>query len=424
MPTGMQSFDGKDYLDDHASNARALGWMQGTPPPADKLIRFEDDDTLSFPKIRWSLAHTRELVPTAAVWRGSLAASSQGTVNTATQNAIDALAFTDMQGGRKVWADTLADTYTDGMVVLHKGRRVYEKYPGTLLPHVPHSCFSITKSYAGTLCATLVYEGVLDATKLIPHYLPEMAGTAYANATLRQVMDMQIGVAYSEAYSDPKAEIWDFARAGGFRSRGPGYTGPTSLYGFLQTLKKEGAHGDAFAYKTVNTEVMAWVMRRVTGQGLADMLSERIWQKIGAEEDAYISVDSIGVPFGGGGLSATLRDMARFGEMMRCRGASGGQQIIPEAVVADCNRGADPAKFAKAGYNLLPGYSYRNMWWVTHNEHDAYEARGIHGQRLYIAPKAELVVARFASHPVAYSAANDPITVPGLVALGNLLMKG
>ena len=422
MPHGMLSFDGKDYLDGHASDAHAQGWMQGSPPPADKLIRFEDNDTLSFPKIRWSLSHNRELAPSAAVWRGKQAASDLGAVNGATQSAIDALQFKDLMGGPRTWADTLADTYTDGIVVLHKGKRVYEKYPTILKPHVPHSCFSITKSYAGTLCATLVHEGVLDDSKRIPHYLPEMAGTAYADATLRQVMDMQIGVAYSEAYSDPKAEIWDFARAGGFITRGAGYSGPTSLWAFLQTLKKEGPHGDAFAYKTVNTEVMAWVMRRVTGQGLADMLSERIWQKIGAEEDGYISVDSIGVPFGGGGLSASLRDMARFGEMMRCQGTAGGQQVIPEAVVADCNRGSDKAKFAKAGYGLIPGYSYRNMWWVTHNEHDAYEGRGIHGQRLYIAPKAELVVARFASHPVAYSAANDPITVPGLIALGNLLM--
>ena len=201
----------------------------------------------------------------------------------------------------------------------------------------------------------------------------------------------------------------------------PSYTGPQTLYEFLLNLKKEGAHGEAFAYKTVNTELMCWVMKRVTGQGFAESLSERIWQKLGCEEDSYVTVDAIGVPFGGGGLNASLRDMARFGEMMRCGGAYLGQQVVPEAVVADCKRGADPAKFAKAGYTLLPGYSYRNMWWVTHNEHDAYEARGIHGQRLYIAPKAELVVARFASHPIASSAANDPITVPGLIALGNLL---
>jgi CubicO group peptidase (beta-lactamase class C family) len=421
MPPGTLHFDGQDYADGVASDPIALGWMQGSPPPDDKLIRFEDDDTLSFPKIRWSLSHTRETVPTAAIWRGAGVPRDLGTVDGATQAAIDALEFTDMHGGRRRWADTLADTYTDGIVVLHKGRRVYEQYRGALKPHVPHSCFSVTKSFAGTLCAKLVYEGVLNDRQPIPYYLPEMADTAYADASLREVMDMQVGVVYSEAYSDPLAGIWDFARAGGFRPRRHDHTGPKTLYAYLQTLQKEGAHGEAFAYKTVNTEVMAWVMKRVTGLGLADMVSEQVWQRMGAEEDGYITVDSIGVPFGGGGMSASLRDLARFGELMRCQGAVGGQQVIPEAVVADCQRGADPARFAKAGYHLLPGYSYRNMWWVTHNAHGAFEARGIHGQRLYIAPGADLVVARFASHPIAYSAANDPVTIPGFLALGRLL---
>jgi hypothetical protein len=124
---------------------------------------------------------------------------------------------------------------------------------------------------------------------------------------------------------------------------------------------------------------------------------------------------------GGAGLAASLRDLVRFGELLRCEGARGDRQLIPAAVIADIRRAADRAKFAKAGYELLRGYSYRNMWWVTHNEHDAFEARGIHGQRLYIAPLAELVVARFASHPIARSAANDPITMPALTALGRLL---
>jgi CubicO group peptidase (beta-lactamase class C family) len=153
------------------------------------------------------------------------------------------------------------------------------------------------------------------------------------------------------------------------------------------------------------------------------MLGERLWQPLGCEQDAYLSLDPIGVPMGGGGLCASLRDLARFGELMRREGEWNGQQLVPQAVVADIRRGSDPARFAKAGYTLLPGYSYRSMWWVTHNELDAFEGRGIHGQRLYVAPKADLVVARFASHPVAASAANDPITLPALLALGRMLRE-
>jgi CubicO group peptidase (beta-lactamase class C family) len=299
---------------------------------------------------------------------------------------------------------------------------VYERYFGALQPHRPHACFSITKSYAATLAATLIHEGVLDEARAVPFYLPEMAASAYGDATLRQVLDMQVGVDYSELYSDPKAHIWDYSRAGGLRARPRDYAGPGNYYDYLVTLRKAGTHGAVFDYKTVNTEVLCWVMTRVTGVPLPELLSDRIWSRLGCEEDGYLAVDSIGVAMGGGGLSATLRDMARFGELMRCEGSWRGSQVIPAAVVADIRRGADPAKFAPAGYTFLPGYSYRNMWWVAHNDLGVFEGRGIHGQRLYVSPQAQTVIARFCSHPIATSAANDPVTLPAFAALCRFLM--
>ncbi|HEY8050446.1 MAG TPA: serine hydrolase [Ramlibacter sp.] len=415
----MLEFDGVNYLDGRASDPRELGWMRGAPPPADKRITFEGDAFFDFPQIRWSLAHMRELAATANVWRGPGAPSALLRSDKAAD--IDALAFDDMNGRARRFDDALFDTYTDGLVVLHRGRIVYERYFGALEAHVPHSCFSITKSYAATLTASFVHEGVLDDTKTIPHYLPELRGTGFADATLRQVMDMQTGLAYSEVYADRNSSIWDYARSSGLRPRPPGYAGKTTCCDYLATVQKEGAHGEAFAYKTVNTEVMAWVMARATGRSFAQILHERIWAPLGCEEDGYVVVDPAAMPMAGGGLSASLRDLARFGELMRRDGEWNGKQLFPASVVAEVRKGDDPAKFAKAGYTLLPGYSYRNMWWVSHNELDAYEARGIHGQRLYVAPKAEMVVARFASHPVASSAANDPITLPQMRALARLL---
>jgi CubicO group peptidase (beta-lactamase class C family) len=423
MKSGMFEIDGVEYPDSDASDPNALGWMRGSPPPPAQLIRFQDDRFLEFPQIRWTLSHMRELAPTATVWRGDGRPSDLG-VAPSLEASIDALGFTDLQGRKLTWAQSLQRTYADGIIVLHRGRRIYERYFGALQAHRPHACFSITKSYAATLAATLVHERVLDETQTVSHYLPEMIGTAYEDATLRQVLDMQIGVDYSELYADPKAHIWDYGRAGGLRPRGPDYTGPGNFYEYLRTLRKQGAHGAAFAYKTINTEVMCWVMKRVTGIALQDMLSERIWSRIGCEEDGYLTLDTIGVAMGGGGMSASLRDLCRFGELMRCDGAWQGRQVLPAEVIADIRRGADPAKFAMAGYTLLPGYSYRNMWWVSHNSLGVFEARGIHGQRLYIVPKAELVIARFCSHPVASSAANDSITLPAFAAMSRLLMAG
>lgn len=417
-------FDGVEYLDGNDSDPNTLGWMQGSPPPADKIICFADDRFLSFPRNRWSLSHFRELLPTVNVWRGAGPHRDLGISLSADEAAIDNLSFDDLDGRRLSWSESLVDTYADGIVVLHRGRLVYERYHGALRPELPHACFSITKSYVATVAAMLIHDGVMDSTRLVSHYLPEMAGTAYAGATLRDVLDMQIGVAYSENYSDPNAQIWDYARAGGLRALPPAYQGPRSFHEFLVTLRKEGEHGETFAYKTVNTEVLCWIMHRASGIPLAELLSRHLWSRLGCEQDAYLCVDSTGTAMGGAGLAATLRDMARFGETLRCDGAYGDKQVIPAAVVADIRRGGDPNKFAPAGYMLLNGFSYRDMWWITHNEHGAFEARGIHGQRLYIAPGADMVVARFASHPVAASAANDPITLPALLALGRMLRGG
>lgn len=405
------------YPDAAASDPLTLGLMQGFPPAADKTIRFIDGSSLKFPNTRWSFSHIRELVPTARVARDN----GTPTKLPYALKDLDGLAFTDMNGAPRTWKEMLALTYTDGVVVMHKGKIVYEKYIGALDTNGQHIAMSVTKSFVGTLAAMLVHEGKLDANAPVIKYLPELKETAYGDATVRQVMDMTIGVRYSENYADPKAEIWAYAAAVGMAPIGLDYKGPRTAYDFLVGLQKEGEHDQAFAYKTANTEVLAWILRRVSGKNLATLLSERIWQKIGAEQDAYIAVDSIGAEMGGGGLNANLRDFARVGEMMRLGGKFNGQQVVPAAVVADIANGADKAKFAKAGYKLLPNWSYRNMWWVT--DYGAYSARGIHGQAIYVDPKNQMVIARFGSHPIAANAAQDPLALPAYRAMAAHLNK-
>lgn len=406
--------------DPAATSVGTLGWMQGFPPAADKQITFDNPAGGVYPRTRWVYSHVRETVPTANVWRGGGLPSPLP----AAPRDLSGISFKAMGGEPLNFGDMLARTYTDGILVLHRGNVVFEKYFGALTPERPHLGMSVTKSFVGTLAAILVAEGKLDPSAPVTQYLPELKGTAYGDATVRQVMDMTIGVHYSENYADAKAEVWDYARAGGMLAQGPNYTGPKSFYEFLVTLKKEGAHDEAFAYKTVNAEVLAWILRRASNQSLADLMSEKIWRRIGAEQDAYFMIDRIGTESGGGGLNTTLRDLARFGETMRNGGrAPNGQQAIPKAAVADITRGGDPAKFAKAGYTLLPGWSYRNMWWITNNPNGAFMARGIHGQSIYVDPKAEMVIVRYAAHPVAANGANDPLTLPAFQAVAEALMQ-
>lgn len=398
-----------------------LGWMVGSPPPADKVIRFADGSGYKFPQLRWSFSNFRQLVPTTQVSRGT---GAPVPLPRALRTDLDTVRFVPLGKTEPItWAQAFDANYTDGIVVLHKGRIVYERYAGALRPEGQHIAMSVTKSFFGTLGAVLVAEGKLDENAPVARYVPELKDSAFGDATIRQVLDMRTGLKYSENYLDPNAEIWQHARAGNVLPRPPGYQGPQTFYEFLQTVKKEGDHGGQFAYKTVNSDALGWVIRRVTGQSIGQMLSERIWSRMGAEQDAYFTVDTVGNEFAGGGLNAGLRDMARFGEMMRLGGRFNGQQIIPEAVVRDIASGGERSAFPQAGYPTLPGWSYRNMWWVSNNEHGAYSARGIHGQAIYIDPKAEMVIARFASHPMPNNPFNDPTSLPAYHALAKHLMQ-
>ena len=414
-----QAPEAKPFPTAAQTNPTVLGMMQGFPPPTDKIIRFADGSSSRFPYTRWAFSHIRELVPTANVSHGE----GQVVALPRSERNLSNVAFTTLDGKPMTFNDALALTFTDGILVLHKGEIVFEKYFGAGSPQRPHVAFSVTKSFVGTLAAMLAAEGKLDPAAPVTRYVPELKDSAYGDATVRQVMDMTIGVKFSEDYSDPTAEVFAYARAGGMAPSGPNYDGPRSFYDFLITLKKDGNHGEAFAYKTANAEVLAWIIKRASGQSMADLLSNAIWSKLGAENDGYFMVDSIGTESGGGGLNTTLRDLARFGEMMRNHGKFNGQQIIPEAAVADIEKGGDKDHFAKAGYAMLKGWSYRDMWWITHNEHNAYIARGIYGQSIYIDPKAEMVIVRYASHPIAGNAANDPISLPMYMAVAKELMK-
>lgn len=236
-------------------------------------------------------------------------------------------------------------------------------------------------------------------------------------------MDMRIGVAYGEDYSDPQAGIWEALRACNFFPRPAGYSGALSTYAFLRKLKKQGEHGQDFHYKTVNTDVLGWIVRRACdNKSLSEILSERIWQPLGCEQDAAITIDEEGTEFAGGGLLPVLRDMARFGEMMRNNGNFNGRQIVPQQMVQDIRFNGSTEAFRLTGPNTIPGGAYRSQWWIVNNEHGAFSARGVHGQAIYVDPKAEMVVARFASHPVSTNKGIDPHSLPAYLEVGKYLL--
>lgn len=411
----------KEFLSAKESEPSNFGWMKGFPPSADKTLHTSDGSFFEFPAIRWSVVHMREMLPTINVSRGLGAPHA---LEYELDNHIDSLTFTPWNSDKEMtWEASLWENYTDGMLILHKGKVVYEKYFSELTEQDVHAVMSLTKSFNGTLASILVAEGKLDENKLVTYYVPELKNSAYGDATVREVMDMTTALKYSEDYADPNADIWDFSAAGSPLPKPKDYDGPEGYYEYLETVKKEGKHGEAFGYKTVNADALGWIISKATGKSVNELLSERIWSKLGMEQDAYYQVDGKGIAFTGGGFNAGMRDLGRFGELLRNHGNFNGEQLFPAEAVKDIEKGGSKDAFEKSDHPGLKGWSYRNMWWITENKDGAYAARGVHGQTIYIDPAAEMVIVRFASHPIAANSANDATSLPAYQAVADYLMS-
>lgn len=362
----------------------ALGWMQGFPPAPDKVVRFEDGSFYQWPQLRWSFSNIQQLVPTKSVWRGGGASKELS----ARDAGFEDLTIETDGADRLSWNEALETTFTDGLAVMHKGVLVHESYHGACDPHLPHAIMSCAKSVAGLLAEMLIAEGLLDEAALIPSYLPELADTAWGDATLRQVMDMLIGMEFHEDYLDAGSDVWRYLRSGGMVPMAGNIDGPQSLTDYLVTVRKQGDHGKTFAYREPNINVLTWLVQRVTDTDLSALASARLWQHIGAEHDACYMLDPVGSCTT---MSCTLRDFLRFGEFLRTAEVA---RPVVEKIVA----GGDRDLFAAAGMEAMKGWSYKSQWWIRHTAHGTcMVARGAHGQLLYIDPPSELVIARFGS---------------------------
>ncbi|MDO9072954.1 MAG: serine hydrolase [Rubrivivax sp.] len=370
-----------------------LELMKGFPPAPDKVVKLST--ILKYPNGRWAFHHLRELGPTVQVWRGDDAPS----LRREALQQMESLRLEDDKGVAINLADWQRATYTDGLLVLHKGAIVYEKTYAGMAAHEPHALWSMSKSFTGLLATMLVKEGVIDANALVSKYLPELKDSAWADATVQQTLDMTTGVAYSENFRDPKSGIFQYLFAAGLVPAPPTYTGPRTIPELLVTIKKQGEHGAGFIYKTVDTEVLGWLLQRVTGKSYATLLSDRLWTRIGAQDDAYVWADPNGSQLTSIGFNATLRDLGRVGETLRMSGRANGRQVIPESVIAEIRRGGDTEKFKANGQAMRAGYSYHNQWWIPHDRDGSFEMKGLNGQHMHINPAAELVVIKLSSHP-------------------------
>lgn len=389
--------------------------MKGFPPPIEKTVT--KTNWLSPPFNRYAFQHISQVHYTQEIYRGLMPVLKLRSQ----VKDLDDVTYKNKEGKERTFRQMLDDTYTDAIVVLHKGKIVYEKYFNGQTPHQRHIMFSVTKSLVGTVAAVKVYQGIIDENLKVSDYVPELKKSAFGDATVRQVMDMTTGIQYSEKYDDINSEVVKHMVASAYRPIPEGYKGPETLYDFLPQLKKEGKHGEIFHYVSANTEVLAWIVKKATGKSVVEILQNEIWSKMGAERDGYILTDRAGAASWGGGFNGTARDMARFGLMMLNNGQINGIQCVPAEVVEGIRDGGSQKAFAQSEEGqkgeVMEGWSYRNQWWITHNEHKAYSAIGIYGQFIYVDPTAQVVIVKQSSF---LSARNETIDYDPIVAFHEL----
>ncbi|MBU2514975.1 beta-lactamase family protein [bacterium] len=344
----------------------------------------------TLPYSRWSFHHAREVLPTEEIEAGEKTISLKSM-----PLDLDDLLFEGLQGQQWTLKRLFSESETSGFIVVQDNNVVLERYFNGLIPSRPHLIFSVSKSVTGILAGILAEKGIIDLGVTAETYIPEVIGSCYENCPIQNILDMSVDTSFTESYLDLDGDYGRYRESTGWNP----YTDPANLpdlRSFLATLKPgTGKHGDVFHYVTPNTDFMGWLMERASGKTYATLISEYLWKPMGAERNAYVTVDRLGAARAGGGICATIRDMARIGMIMRDAGQALSKSVIPAWWIKDTLTTGDRDAWVKGSFiNLLPEGCYRNYWYQTRNDRGAYFALGIHGQWIYIDPKSKTVIAK------------------------------
>lgn len=380
--------------------AADLGLMDGFRAPEGKFV--DATNWIVSPLNRWGFQHVRRFMPTARLPNDPRAVIPFAE----NRQNLDAVPVDLGNGDVRGVRDIMEAWQTDSIVVLHNGTLVYERYWNGMTPIQPHWVASVSKSYIGTLGAMMVERGALDRDRTVESYVPDLAGSGFADATVGEILDMTAGTSWDESpeeLADPDSPARQYGAASGSLII-PGIRS-VGVAGFLPTVPQDRSHGEIFVYNSPQVDVMGWIIANVTGRSLVDNINLEIWSKLGTECDAYYMLDGAGAPWATGGINACARDMARFGQMMLNGGHFGGRRIVPDSVVRKIRTLGDPDAFARGPRaSTYRGGAYRDYWWITNNPDGAYLAKGVFGQLIYINPRARVVITRHASEQEASNA--------------------
>lgn len=344
----------------------------------------------------WAFRNVHELVPTARI----AAAPGLSEEPRTDADALTGRTLT-LNGERLAVASILRETWTDAVTVMRSGRITAEFFAPGFALQSRHILFSASKSIAGLLAGMLYGDGLLDPEAPVAHYVPELAHSAFGDASVRYVLDMRTSLDFNEDYLDSTGLYARYRRAGLWEPRPDGERQETVL-GLLAVIPKgAGEHGGPFHYCSPNSDVLGLVIERASGERYGDFASRRLWCPLGLRQDGCITVDIAGTARSGGGLSMTVRDLARVGELVRLDGTVEGRRLIPADWMRDTRSGGSVQAWRQGNFShWLPNGKYCNKWYQVGNASQACFAIGIHGQWLYVDQANETVIAKFSSQPM------------------------
>jgi len=290
---------------------------------------------------------------------------------------------------------------TQGFLVVHKGRVVFEKYPG-MRASDHHLWFSSSKSVAGLLVGLLEADGKLDVSKPIETYLPELANTHWRGIAIIDILDMASGLDLAESEqsrTDPRTAVNHFFRSDlGDASGMSEKTSNEILFG----VGKKSAAGETFEYSSLNTKMLGLLVERVSGQRLADFLSERVWAKMGAEGDGLLALDMQGGPSIHGQISSRLRDKARYGMLYTPSWKAVAQQpVVPASLIDKIQHGCRPSIYQRGAAARATNLQFKprcnsRQWDAVFEDGDFYKG-GARGQGIYVSPSRDYVAVWFST---------------------------
>jgi len=376
--------------------AAELGIGQGSDLPPER--RADNQNWTVAPYNRWTFQRVQQFARTTRVPRSK----KPSTLNERFQD-LSSIAFDDYNGQKSTIAEMLSRTYTDGILVMHKGNVLAEQYFNGMSASTLHLIMSCSKSITSAVAGIYINAGALNPSAQIIDYLPELSNSGIAGATLQQALDMQVGLKFSEDYDDLDGDWRRCEEATGWREPTKGYDGPRDQLSYVRTLtEQETEHGSTFHYQSILTDVIGCCLERASGKEFAELVEEHIWTPMGAEQDLVSIIDAAGIMSFEGGFNICLRDFARFGLLISQDGHYQGQQLVPENWLHECRNPNDKLieAFAASEYaEVLPGGAYHNQWWVRNPDKGITMALGIHGQMLYVDCEREFVAAKLSSQP-------------------------